>query len=223
LVLRRTIPATASVVKKMKGDRLHSPAAAKNVSHITELVCSVSPKNGAALEIASGTGQHIIKLAAAIPNLTWQPSDIDIARLNSIVSWSFEKQLPNLLPPIKLDVTYEGWSALCPDQDFVLLVNLLHLVSESEAIVIIGEISQSLTPGGRCVIYGPFMRDGFLTSDGDKFFHQSLIEADPDIGYKNDTWMLDLFQSHNLKTVKIANMPSNNLAFIIEKNHPKRL
>ena len=112
MALRKTIPATASVVQKMNGDRLHSPAAEKNVSHITELVCSVSPKNGTALEIASGTGQHIIKLAAVIPNLTWQPSDIDTARLNSIVSWSFEKQLPNLLPPIKLDVTDEGWSAL---------------------------------------------------------------------------------------------------------------
>ena len=205
----------------MNGDRLHSPAAAKNLDHITELVCSVSPKNGTALEIASGTGQHIIKLAAAIPNLTWQPSDIDTARLNSIVSWSFEKQLPNLLPPIKLDVTDEGWSALCHNQDFILLVNLLHLVSESEAKVIIDGISKSLMPGGRCVIYGPFMRDGFLTSDGDKFFHQSLVEADPDIGYKDDKWMLDMFQNYNLEIVKIANMPANNLAFIIEKNHLK--
>ena len=221
-MLRRNIPATASVVQKMNGDRLHSPAAEKNVSHITKLVCSVSPRNGAALEIASGTGQHIINLAAAIPNLTWQPSDVDDARLNSIVSWSYEKQLPNLLPPIKLDVTDEGWSALCPNKDFILLVNLLHLVSESEAQVIISGISQSLTAGGRCVIYGPFMRDGFLTSDGDKFFHQSLIEADPDIGYKDDKWVLDLFQNYNLETVKIANMPANNLAFIIEKNHPKR-
>ena len=221
MVLRRTIPATASVVKKMNGDRLHSPAAAKNVGHITELVCSVSPKNGTALEIASGTGQHIIRLAAVIPNLTWQPSDIDTARLDSIVSWSFEKQLPNLLPPIKLDVTDEGWSALCPNQDLILLVNLLHLVSEGEAKVIIDGISKSLMPGGRCVIYGPFMRDGFLTSDGDKFFHQSLVEADPDIGYKDDKWMLDMFQNYNLEIVKIANMPANNLAFIIEKNHLK--
>ena len=205
----------------MDGDRLHSPAAEKNVSHITELVCRVSPKNGTALEIASGTGQHIIKLAAAIPNLTWQPSDIDTVRLNSIVSWSFEKQLPNLLPPIKLDVTDEGWSASFSNLDFILLVNLLHLVSECEAKVIISGISQSLTQGGRCVIYGPFMREGFLTSDGDKFFHQSLIEADPDIGYKGDTWMLDLFQNHNLETVEIADMPANNLAFVIEKNHLK--
>ena len=221
MVLRRNIPATASVVQKMNGDRLHSPAAEKNVSHITKLVCSVSPKNGAALEVASGTGQHIIKLAAVLPSLTWQPSDIDDVRLNSIVSWSYEKQLPNLLPPIKLDVTDEGWSALCPEQDFILMVNLLHLVSKSEAKVFIGGISQSLMPGGRCVIYGPFMRDGFLTSDGDKCFHQSLVEADPDIGYKDDKWMLDMFQNYKLEIVKIANMPANNLAFVIEKNHLK--
>ena len=67
MVLRRNIPATASVVQKMDGDRLHSPAAEKNVSHITKLVCSVSPKNGAALEIASGTGQHIINLLQLFP------------------------------------------------------------------------------------------------------------------------------------------------------------
>ena len=221
MALRKTIPATASVVQKMNGDRLHSPAAEKNASYITELVCGVSPKNGAALEIASGTGQHIIKLAAATPDLTWQPSDIDPARLNSIVSWSSEKKLPNLLPPIKLDVTDEGWSTFCLNQDFILLVNLLHLVSEREAEVIICGISQSLAPGGLCVIYGPFMREGSLTSDGDQFFHQSLIEADPDIGYKDDTWMLDLFQNYSLKTIKIVNMPANNLAFVIEKNHLK--
>ena len=218
MALRRSIPVTASVVRKMDGDRLHSPAAEKNVSHITELVCCVSPKNGTALEIASGTGQHIIELAAAIPNLTWQPSDVDTDRLKSIVSWSYGKQLPNLLPPIKLDVTDEGWSTSCPYQNFILLVNLLHLVSESEAKVIIGGISQSLMLGGRCVIYGPFMRDGFLTSDGDKCFHQSLVEADPDIGYKDDKWLLDLCEGHNLEIIKIENMPANNLAFVIEKN-----
>ena len=222
MVLRKNIPATASVVQKKNGNCLHSPAAEKNSACIIELVSSFSPKSGKALEIASGTGQHIIELAAAVPSLTWQPSDIDETRLNSIASRSLEKQLPNLLPPIKLDVVEKGWSALCPNQDFILLVNLLHLVSESEATVIIDGISQSLILNGRCVIYGPFMREGFLTSNGDKVFHQSLIKADPDIGYKDDTWLLDLFHKHNLNTIKIVNMPANNLAFIIEKNRIKK-
>ena len=141
--------------------------------------------------------------------------------MNSIASRSRAKQLPNLKSPIKLDVTDKSWSALCPNQDFILLVNLLHLVSESEAKAIISGISQSLVQGGRCVIYGPFMRSGVLTSSGDKVFHQSLIETDPDIGYKDDAWMFDLFQQRKLKIVKIVEMPANNLTFVIERGNAK--
>jgi len=202
LVLRKNIPLTASVVQKKSGGCLYSPAAERNSAHIIELVRNYAPESGTALEIASGTGQHIVELAAAIPSLIWQP-----------------KQLPNLLSPIRLDVTNKGWSAFCPNQDFILLVNLLHLVSEAEVKVITSEISQSLAEKGRCVIYGPFMRNGVLSSSGDQAFHQSLIEADPDIGYKDDAWMLDLFRQQILKIIKILEMPANNLAFVIEKDN----
>jgi hypothetical protein len=221
LVLRKNIPTTVSVVQKKSGECLHSPAAERNLIHITELVCSHSPTSGNALEIASGTGQHIIELAAAVPSLVWQPSDIDETRLNSIASRILKKPLPNLLPPIRLDVTDNRWSGLCPNQDFIMSVNSLHLVSESEVKTITSRISQSLVHGGRCVIYGPFMRNGVLTSSGDKAFHQSLIEADPSIGYKDDTWMLDLSGQQSLKTVKILEMPANNLAFVIERGRTK--
>ena len=219
MVLRKNIPSTASVVQEKSDGCLHSPAAARNSAQIIELVCNYAPVNGNALEIASGTGQHIVELAAAVPSLVWQPSDIDETRLNSIATRSLAKQLPNLLPPIRLDVTDNGWSAFCPNQDFILLVNLLHLVSEAEVKAIIIGISQSLAEKARCVIYGPFMRNGVLSSSGDKAFHQSLIEADPDIGYKDDAWMLDLFRQQSLKIIKILEMPANNLAFVMEKGN----
>ena len=219
MVLRKNIPSTASVVQKKSGGCLHSPSAERNSAHIIGLVCSYAPESGNALELASGTGQHIVELAAAVPDLVWQPSDIDEARLNSIASRSLVKPLPNLLSPIRLDVTNKGWSAFCPNQDFILLVNLLHLVSEAEVKAIICGISQSLAEDGRCVIYGPFMRDGVLSSSGDKAFHQSLIEADPNIGYKDDAWMLDLFRQQSLKIIKILEMPANNLAFVLKKDN----
>ena len=219
MVLRKNIPSTASVVQEKSDGCLHSPAAARNSAQIIELVCNYAPVNGNALEIASGTGQHIVDLAAAVPSLVWQPSDIDEARLNSIATRSLAKQLPNLLPPIRLDVTDKGWSALCPNQDFILLVNLLHLVSAAEVRAIISGISQSLAEDGRCVIYGPFMRNGVLSSSGDKAFHQSLIEADPDIGYKDDAWMFDLFSRQSLKIIRTLEMPANNLAFVMEKDN----
>ena len=94
----------------------------------------------------------------------------------------------------------------------------MHLVSEAEVKAIISGISQSLAEKGRCVIYGPFMRNGVLSSSGDKAFHQSLKEADSYIGYKDDAWMLALFRQYKLELTKILEMPANNLAFVAEKS-----
>ena len=81
----------------------------------------------------------------------------------------------------------------------------------------ITEIALALAPGGRSIIYGPFKRNGKLTSTSDKTFHQSLVQADPQIGYKNDVWMTTQFKDAELKLLKVALMPANNLAFISEK------
>ena len=221
MVLRQKLPPTASVVHKTRLGQLHSPAAERNVGDIVRVVCEYSPSSGNALEIASGTGQHIVELAAALPSLIWQPSDVDPDRLASITARSSEKQFANLLPPVNLDVTCTAWADLCPKQNFILLVNLLHLVSDDEVELIISGISQTLSPRGRCIIYGPFMRNGVLTSAGDEDFHRSLIEADPEIGYKDDQWILQLFQKQDLQVVKVVEMLANNLAFVIEQGTTK--
>ena len=221
MVFRQKLPSTASVVHKTSEGQLHSPAAERNVGDIVKVVCDYSPRTGNALEIASGTGQHIVELAVAVPSLIWQPSDVDLNRLASIAARSSEKHLKNILPPINLDVTNAAWADICPKQDFILLVNLLHLVSDGEAELIIAGIAKSLNPKGRCIIYGPFMRNGVLTSGGDEDFHRSLIEADSEIGYKDDKWIIELFQKHGLKTIKVVEMPVNNLAFVIEKGNTK--
>ena len=146
------------------------------------------------------------------------PFASEISSPPGVSSRNFKKQFANLLPPINLDVTTIGWSDLYPKRDFILLVNLLHLVSEGEVELILAGISQTLSPRGRCIIYGPFMRNGVLTSAGDEDFHRSLIEADPDIGYKDDQWILELFEKHGLGTVEVLEMPANNLAFVLQKN-----
>ena len=216
--LRKNIPSTASVAFPCNDGRLSAPAAQRNAGPIIDLVKEIAPETGQALEIASGTGQHIVKLATARPKLSWQPSDIDPLRITSIETWSNDKILANLKPPVLLDATEVGWGTEHADQNFILVVNFLHLISEAEAKTMIGEISLALAPGGRSVIYGPFKRDGKLTSTGDEFFDQSLKEADPEIGYKNDTWMIDQFKEARIALLKIENMPANNLAFIVEKH-----
>ena len=168
--LRRNIPSTASVAIPGQDGRLLAPAADRNANSIVDLVVEVAPETGQALEIASGTGQHIVKLAAAKPKLNWQPSDIDPLRIASIKTWSSDKILANLNTPVLLDATQVGWSSEHANQNFVLLVNLIHLISVSEAKTVIGEISIALATSGRSLIYGPFKRDGKLTTPGDVSF-----------------------------------------------------
>ena len=215
--LRSKIPPTASVVVQSRDGRLSAPAAEKNAGPITKLVKEFAPDRGLALEIASGTGQHIVKLAVVKPNLNWQPSDIDPLRIASIETWCKDYNLANVRPPIILNATERGWSSKFYRQKFILLVNLIHLISEDEATILISEISTALAPGGRSIIYGPFKRNNKLTSAGDQTFHQSLIEADPLIGYKNDSWMTAEFKEAKLELIKVVPMPANNLAFICEK------
>ena len=215
---RKNIPSTASVAFPSKDGRLWAPAAGRNAGPIVDLVLEIAPETGQALEIASGTGQHVVKLANARPNLKWQPSDVDPSRISSIEIWSKDKALANLKNPVLLDATEAGWSREHTDQDFILLVNLVHLISFAEAKIIIRELSLALAPGGRSVVYGPFKRNGKLTSTGDESFHQSLKEVDPAIGYKNDKWMIEEFKEVGLGLLGVKLMPANNLAFIVEKN-----
>jgi hypothetical protein len=157
-------------------------------------------------------------LAKSLPNLSWTPSEIEGERLKSITAWIEGVNLLNIKPPLYLDATETGWSERLPPSDFILLVNLLHLISWNEAKTLIGELSKALQTNGIVLIYGPFMRNAQLTSEGDKGFHNSLVQADPDIGYKNDLDMLELFSNSGLLHLETVEMPANNLAIVLRKD-----
>ena len=124
---RGTLPPAARVASTDGHGRLTASAAARNAPAIVQMLRDVAPSKGRALEIASGTGQHIVQLATALPGLSWQPSDVDPARLTSIAAWAADALLPNLRPACQLDATKAGWAEEHASQDVILLVNLLHL------------------------------------------------------------------------------------------------
>lgn len=214
---RLNLPDTASVAHPSDDGRMFAPSAARNAADIAALVAQHAPGSGRALEIASGTGEHAVIFARAMPGLDWQPTDIDPARRASVDAHAGVAGLANLRAAIDLDATASGWGVAHAGQDLIVLVNLLHLISEAEARTLIAEVAQALAPGGLFILYGPFLRDGETTSDGDRTFHASLRAQDPEIGYKDDWDVIDWIHANWLDLVQVVEMPANNMAFVARR------
>jgi len=211
----RKLPETASIAIPQSGAMLHAPSAMRNIEPILQAITPLVPLSGRALEIASGTGEHMARYAAAFPRLQWQPTDIEPARLASIDAWG--AGLANLLPAKHLDASQRGWANNWPSQDLILLSNLLHLISEAEAATVLTEAARALAAGGVHIIYGPFMRGADFASEGDQRFHESLRAEDADIGYKPFEWVQSLLREAGLQAELPLDMPANNLLLVAKK------
>lgn len=186
------------------------PSAARNAGPILQVLQGLGLK-GRLLEIASGAGLHAANMAAPL-GLVWQPTDVDAANFASIRAWAATAEA-TVLPPVLLDATQPGWAARLGVWDAVLLVNLLHLIPASAAEVVLAELPRALATSGVACLYGPFLRDGRATSEGDATFDASLRAQDPAIGYKDLDWVLARLSAGGLR-VEITQMPANNLMLI---------
>ncbi|MDT8854599.1 DUF938 domain-containing protein [Paracoccaceae bacterium Fryx2] len=197
--------------------RRHAPSAERNAAAILAVLRAEAPARGRLLELASGTGQHAAMFAAALPGLDWQPTDADPGALASIAAWGAAADSVNLAAPVLLDAAQPGWGAGWAGQDVVLLVNLLHLIPEADAGVVLAEAARALAPDGKLLIYGPFLRDGKTTSEGDAAFHASLQAQDARIGYKDLAWVEGRLAAAGLG-LRIVEMPANNLMIVTFKH-----
>ncbi len=213
---RLNLPDTASLARHGQGAKLNAPSAERNGAAIVNAVTPYLPVTGKALEIASGTGQHIVRLAAVQAGLIWQPTDIDTDRIASITAWVKEAGLPNIIPPRVLDATLAGWGEGAA-YDVVFLSNLLHLISGGEARTVITETATALTAGGVSLSYGPFRRGEGFASDSDRRFNESLISQDPEIGYKSVEQVQEWQRAAGLIPEDPLRMPANNLILVARK------
>lgn len=193
-----------------------APAAQRNLVPILQSLQRHAPAQGNALEIASGSGQQIVHFAAAHPGIIWQASDIDSDNLDSIAAWSNVVPALNLLSPIVLDAAHSGWANDYSGFSLIIMVNLLHLVSQPAATAIVKECSKALMSDGRLMVYGPFLRGGRSTSQGDAEFDAALRARNTGIGYKDLGWTLSEMAANGLQA-RFEDMPSNNLMLIGQK------
>jgi hypothetical protein len=195
--------------------RLVSPSAERNRAPISEVLSQVLPERGVVLEISSGTGQHVVHFARAMPNLIWQPSERDDDCLRSIVAWLSVEQLPNGRPPLHLDVSASPWPITSAAA--LVCINMIHIAPWSAAQALFRGGEGLLSGGGVVCLYGPFRRQGRHTSPSNEAFDELLRRQDPDWGVRDldevarlaDTAGFDLLQTHE--------MPSNNLTVVFRK------
>ena len=195
--------------------RLSAPSAARNTGPIIEALSAHLPATGTVLEIAAGTGQHVVACARAFPGLIWQPSDIVPERLASIDAWRAAEGVGNMRVAIRLDAATPDW-AFGP-VELVMAVNLMHLIPEAAARNVIRGVSRALAPGGRFFLYGPFRTGGGFRSEGDARFDASLRREDAAIGYKDAEWIGAETGAAGLEAVETVEMPANNLSLVFVK------
>lgn len=196
-------------------DRLFSPSAERNKGPISEVLSLVMPGKGVVLEVGSGTGQHVVQFARAMPKLIWQPSERDTDCLRSIHAWISVEDVANVRSPLQLDVGILPWpiaSAVA-----VVCINMTHITPWPATEALFEGSRSLLSDGGLLCLYGPFKRDGRHTSPSNKSFDALLRRQDPQWGVRDLNDVCRLGGEAGFDLVRTHDMPSNNLTVVFAK------
>ena len=198
----------------------YSPAADRNKQAILEVLLTVLPERGNALEIASGTGQHVAWFASGLPGWTWQPSDAQPDGFESINVWVTEQGVRNVRSPVVIDVMASNWLPTPQLFDLIYCANMLHIAPWATCAALMRGSAQHLAPGGRLVTYGPYLEDGVPTSPGNLSFDQYLRERNPAWGIRRLEDVALEAAKAGLKLIARHAMPANNLLLVWARQRP---
>ncbi len=163
------------------------------------------------LEIGSGTGQHAVYFGAELPHLRWQTADVP-QHHTGIRAWLDEAALPNVLPPIPLDVGQPGWRS--GRYDAVFSANTLHIMGWPEVEAFFAGVGEVLEAGGVLAVYGPFNYGGTFTSESNARFDTWLKARDPASGVRDFEAVDTLARAQGLALQQDIAMPANNRTLV---------
>ena len=196
----------------------YSPAAERNRQPILQVLNALLPSTGRALEVASGTGQHVAWFAAALPGWTWQPSDAQDAQFEAIAAWCTEAGVRNVLPPVLLDVLEPRWPHQGPafdtPFDLIYCANMLHISPWACCAGLMQGAARHLAANGRLVTYGPYLENGVPTAPSNRDFDASLRERNPDWGLRRLEDVAKAAAAAGLHLAARHALPANNLLLV---------
>jgi SAM-dependent methyltransferase len=193
-----------------------APAAERNKEPIRQVLDGVLPARGLVLEIASGTGQHVVHFAGCYPALEWQPSDCDGEALASIRAHAAAANLANVRDPIELDVTWATWPVAGPIAAMVC-INMIHIAPWTACLGVLSGAARHLPTGGCLLLYGPFREGGRFAAASNAEFDARLRAMDPAWGVRDIDEVSAAADARGLTLeVRIA-MPANNLTVVFRR------
>jgi SAM-dependent methyltransferase len=191
-------------------DRPFAPACERNRGPILEVLRVAFADRRRVLEVGSGTGQHAVHFAAAMPWLAWQATEME-ANLPGVRAWLDEAALPNTPPPFALDAS-GAWPDGCWDAAFT--ANTLHIMPWEAVERLFGALPGVLAPDATLAVYGPFNVGGRFTGPGNAAFDATLRAADPRRGIRDLEAVDALARRAGFGSAVVHAMPADNRCLV---------
>jgi SAM-dependent methyltransferase len=182
-------------------------------------------KSGDVVELGSGTGQHVVHFAKHTPGIVWWPSDLNENHLKSIEAWRAYSALPNIRPPLRIDLTDHAWCPAMHDGSgpaellAVFCANVIHIAPWRVAEGLFAGAGRYLRSDGRFFLYGPFKRDGKHTAMSNAVFDTSLREQDAEWGVRDIADLKKLAAGVGLALIEKLPMPANNMILVFGRSN----
>lgn len=209
------------MVRAESDGRMYSAVFEKNAKPVIDgLSPFLADRSGTALEIGSGTGQHIIAFSQSFPNLTWTPSEPDAVHRASIDAWRVHLNAKTA-KAISLDGAGD-WSvsaeicAITP-VTLILSLNVIHISPISVLNGILTGAGKTLAAGGLLAFYGPFTENGVHTGEGNAEFDRRLRADNPNWGIRDTDAIAQMAARHGLTVRNLIKMPANNRILVLAK------
>lgn len=197
-------------------DRRSAPATSRNREPIFNVLRSLLPKTGLVLEVASGTGEHVVHFAGRLPQLTWQPSDPSPESRQSIAAWTTAEGLANVRAPLDIDAADDIWPI--EHAAAVVCINMTHISAWSSTVGLFRGVGRILADGAPLYLYGPYRRSGRPLEPSNAAFDLDLRTRNPLWGVRDLDDLKTSAGDHGLRLDQVIEMPANNLSVIFRKD-----
>lgn len=204
----------------MKAAMISSPAALRNRGPILEVLRRHLPAAGAVLEIASGSGEHVVHFAAALPALVFQPSDSGPESRASIAAQITANGVANVRPPLTIDAAAPDWQVpadIANSLVAILCINMIHISPWGATLGLLDGAARLLPRGGLLYLYGPYRRGGLHTAPSNETFDQDLRARNPQWGVRDANDIEREAGRRHLRLREIVAMPANNMSLVLRR------